>query len=239
MMTTTHLTPKSKNVKTGPIPVSTSSKKFCPDSCVFKGNGCYAESGPLAIHWSYVSKGERGLEWTDFLDSIRGLEKDTLWRHNQAGDLVGQNEKIDARKLAELVDANKGRNGFTYTHYPMLAEDVKSDIYTTAEKEVVAYWNRTNVKAANENGFTINLSANGKAHAKKLKALGIAPVVSVVPEDFKTDDEIVVCPAITRLFVTCENCGLCQKQRNKVVGFPVHGSRKTVAQNQLDDTVGG
>ena len=71
----THLTPFSKNIKTGPIPVSTSSKDTCPDSCPLKGNGCYAESGPIAIHWAQVTKGNRGLEWSEFLDSIRKLRK--------------------------------------------------------------------------------------------------------------------------------------------------------------------
>jgi hypothetical protein len=54
-----HLTLKSRNVKTGPIPVSTSTRKTCPDSCPFKNNGCYAESGPLAIHWKAVTQGKR------------------------------------------------------------------------------------------------------------------------------------------------------------------------------------
>lgn len=231
--TLTHLTPFSKNAKTGPIPVSTSSKETCPDSCPFKGNGCYAEGGPLAIHWRHVTKGNRGLEWEDFLSSIRKLRRNTLWRHNQAGDLVGANDRIHAKSLAELVAANKGRRGFTYTHYPMLAEDIKSDIYTSDEKEIVAHWNRTNIKVANENGFTINISANGPAHAKKLKELGIAPVVSVVSEDFETDGDIVVCPATTRDDANCFNCELCQKQHSKVVGFPVHGSRKKTAEQQI------
>lgn len=228
----THLSPFSKNKKTGPIPVSTSSKTTCPDSCLFKGNGCYAEGGPINIHWSQVTKGNRGFEWSEFLAAIRKLRKNTLWRHNQAGDLVGSNEKINAKALAELVAANKGRRGFTYTHYPMLAEDVESDIYTESEKEIVADWNRVNVKTANENGFTINLSANNPRHAQKLKALGIAPVVSVVEEDFKTDDQIVVCPAVTRDDANCFNCELCQKQHSKVIGFPVHGVRKKVAASQ-------
>lgn len=57
---TYHFTRASGNVKTGPIPVTTTSADSCPPTCSFKGNGCYAESGPLALHWRAVSSGKRG-----------------------------------------------------------------------------------------------------------------------------------------------------------------------------------
>jgi hypothetical protein len=55
-----HLTLVSSNAKTGPIPVSTSSAVTCSDACPFKKDGCYADSGPLALHWSKVTSGQRG-----------------------------------------------------------------------------------------------------------------------------------------------------------------------------------
>ena len=51
------LTMKSRNAKVGPMPVSTSDKSTCAPSCPFKGKGCYAESGPLAIHWAKITAG--------------------------------------------------------------------------------------------------------------------------------------------------------------------------------------
>lgn len=48
---TYHFTRVSGNAKCGPIPVTTTSADSCPPTCSFKGNGCYAESGPLAMHW--------------------------------------------------------------------------------------------------------------------------------------------------------------------------------------------
>ncbi|MEY4341197.1 MAG: hypothetical protein RL541_701, partial [Pseudomonadota bacterium] len=54
-----HLTLKSANVKTGPIPVSTTERASCPDDCSMKKE-CYAASGPLALHWAAVSNGTRG-----------------------------------------------------------------------------------------------------------------------------------------------------------------------------------
>ena len=53
-----HVSPVSVNAKTGPIPVTTSSKNTCPDSCQLKGNGCYAEVGRVNIHWQKVSNGK-------------------------------------------------------------------------------------------------------------------------------------------------------------------------------------
>ena len=49
-------TAKSSNKKTGPMPVSTTSSETCPTTCPFKGNGCYAESGPLAFLWHGLDK---------------------------------------------------------------------------------------------------------------------------------------------------------------------------------------
>ena len=203
-------------MKTGPIPVSTSSRENCPSSCPFKNNGCYAESGPIRIHWNHVTEGTRGHEWEDFLTSIRRMPKGQLWRHNQAGDLEGSSGKINKSKLKQLVAANKGRRGFTYTHYKV---DGNSKL---------SIHNRECIKYANDNGFTINISANSPNHAKKLKALQIAPVVTVVEEDFETNKDIVVCPADGE-YINCASCQLCQKQHDKVIGFRVHGTSKKKA----------
>jgi hypothetical protein len=43
-----HFTLKSANVKTGPIPVSTTERASCPSDCKMKSE-CYAASGPLAL----------------------------------------------------------------------------------------------------------------------------------------------------------------------------------------------
>jgi hypothetical protein len=45
---------------------------------------------------------------------------------------------------------------------------------------------------------------------------------------------VVVCPATQRDDVTCKSCKLCRVQmRGVIVGFPVHGSRKRMANEQL------
>jgi hypothetical protein len=220
----THLTLKSSNEKTGPIPVSTSSQKQCPSSCPFRGNGCYAESGPLAIHFAKVTSGERGDEWPEFLAKIATLPQGQLWRHNQAGDLPGWGSRIAGGMLAELVEANKGKRGFTYTHKPMMGAG-----------ETAAN-NRQAVKSANAGGFVVNLSANNLEEADSLASLSIGPVVVVVPHDQTTNTntpsgrKVVICPATQREGVSCATCQLCARgNRSVIIGFPAHGSQKKKA----------
>ena len=218
------LTMVSRNVKTGPIPVSTTTRTSCPTSCPFRkdqAGGCYADAGPLAMFWEKVTDGRAGDTWQAFVKQVAKLRAGTLWRHNQAGDLPSDGVTIDAEALASLVRANKGKQGFTYTHHNVT--DMEGN------REAVAH--------ANANGFTINLSANNPRHADALAALNIGPVVTVLPlsvtgnQTLATPEgrKIVVCPATYRDDVSCATCGLCQRQREAIVGFPAHGPSKKKA----------
>jgi hypothetical protein len=164
-----HLTLKSANAKTGPIPVSTSSAETCPDACPLKAKGCYAFYGNLARHWRKVTSGERGGSWRAFIRQVASLPTGQLWRHNQAGDLPGVGDVIDAGALAELVQANKGKRGFCYTHKPVFGPHADA--------------NRRAIATANAAGLTVNLSANNVAEADKLADLDLAPVVTILPSD--------------------------------------------------------
>ena len=207
-------TRESGNIKTGAIPVTMTSRNSCPKSCAFYDKGCYAKSGPLSWHWKKVKQ-----SFSHLIESIASLPADTFWRHNQAGDLVGVNEKINFLALKQIVKANKGKRGFTYTH--------KYNDKSNFKK----------IKFCNDNGFTVNLSANNVKEVDKLAKLKIAPVVVVLPENApdtiitKAGNEIIVCPAQRKEGVTCSSCQLCQKvNRSVVVGFRAHGTaKKTVS----------
>lgn len=234
----THLTIKSRNVKTGPIPVSTTTAESCPPSCPFNnGGGCYAASGPLALHWRKVSEQKAGAAFDAFCNQIAALPAGQLWRHNQAGDLVGVGDIIDNASLAQLIAANAGKRGFTYTHKPMDVSD-----------------NAAAVANANANGFAVNVSANNLQHADALADMRVGPVVSVLPIEYQrrekggqwleTEKEykarlrelpqttpagrkMTVCPATYRDNVSCATCKLCAViDRETVVGFPAHGVQK-------------
>lgn len=238
-----HITPTSANEKTGPILVTTTSAITCPDACPFKRTadgvqGCYADGGPLAMHWQKVSRGKRGQPWPDALATLavelKRKGKGATWRHNQAGDLPGLGDAIDAGAIAALVkvNADASARGFTYTHKPLVGSP-----HADANLDAVL--------AANAGGFTVNASANTLAHADTLAALGVpvcvvvehdAPATMATPEGRK----VVVCPAQQKDNVTCATCRLCSRSaRSVIVAFRVHGAshRRAEASRHAGDMI--
>ena len=243
-----HMTLKSRNAKTGPLPVTTSTAATCPDACPLKKAGCYADAGPLGMFWKKVTEGKAGESFNALLDKVAALPETQLWRHNQSGDLVpdaNNGEAIDAASLQALTNANQGKRGFTYTHYDVLN----------------SMPNRKAVADANRKGFTVNLSANNLDHADDLAQTYSGPVASVLPLEYQRTTEkapqggkqwaeslpaykeriadlglttnagnrIVICPATFSDDVSCATCKLCQKQRSTIVAFPAHGTSKRKA----------
>lgn len=140
--------------------------------------------------------------------------------------------------LGEIVAANSGKRGFTYTHKPLTANNLAA------------------IREANAAGFTINLSGNSLAEVDALWTTGL-PVTTVLPIEYgRTYDrsgwtetvgeykarlaglpslttaggvQVEPCPA-TYLDTDCKRCGLCQRRDRKVaVGFPAHGASKAKA----------
>jgi len=219
-----HITQRSENAKTGPIPVSTSDRSTCPPSCPYRGRGCYAEVGPLAFFWRRLSKGKvkRALNFEGFVEAIRNLPEGQLWRYAQAGDLPGEGDHVDADKLEQLAQASAHTKGWSYSHKPLSPSNLAA------------------IKRAIELGFTVNASANRPEEVDGLMGLGL-PTVTVLPSDFtgkvlRTEKgrRIVVCPATYRDDVTCATCGngrpRCQRaDRDYCIGFPAHGSGRKKA----------
>ena len=178
---------------------------------------------PMNLHWHNVSEGKAGGSWDTFTAQIAALPMGQPWRHNQAGDLPGDGDAIDAAKLSALVNANRGKLGWTYTHKPMDH----------------MHRNRKAVADANANGFVINLSADTLAEADELAALNIGPVVVVLdaPEGAKADTttpegrKVITCPATYRDDVTC--CfrlpAMRSREAETIVGFPAHGTYRKAA----------
>jgi hypothetical protein len=211
-----HLTMKSSNKKTGPIPVSTTERGSCPVGCPFMDDGCFGDDYHLGMHWDKVSSGERGMSWEAFCEAVASFKPLQPWRHNQAGDLPHTDGDIDADKAMQLAEANAGRRGFTYSHHDVLTNQ----------------WNRLVIESMNERGFAVNLSGNSLEHADMLYDTGL-PTVTVLPHDQLTNLHtprgrlVVVCPEATHDNVTCGTCLLCQKtDRSVIVGFPAHGAKK-------------
>ena len=230
------ITKRTSNAITGPMMVTTSPRFTCPTICAFKKGGdgplagaCYAEHGALGgFIWTLLDRGAVGEKmlngiriygFDELLYEVRSLPEGSLWRHNIAGDLPSNNQStIDATALRAMVNANKGRRGFTFTHY---------DVLTNLA-------NRQIIEEANRDGFRINLSANSLVHADAMADLRIAPVTVILPAG-TTDNvqtpkgrTVVICPTNTTEGVTCVTCGLCSRMRSTIIGFPASGGLKHV-----------
>ena len=218
-----HITLKSSNKKTGPIPVTTTSRDTCPPACPFIGAGCYADLGPLGFHWNQVSDQDHKKAGTlsELCDAIRALPGRQLWRHNQAGDLPGVGNRINYAALKDICNANRGRRGFTYTHKPLTDHNLSV------------------IHEANNSGFIVNVSGNNPAHADTLanQVQGKRiPIVTVLPTDAPNKSttpagrKIVACPAEKSDRVSCATCKLCAvRDREYIIGFRAHGTRKRAA----------
>ena len=219
-----HLTRVSSNQKTGPIPVSTSSRATCPPTCPFLKNGCYADAGYYTrLHWDAVTRGDRGVSFAEFLQQIRSLPTGQLWRHSVAGDLAHTAGKISRRYIRALVAANRGRRGFTYTHHdPSKGE------------------NASLIRYANRNGFRINVSTETESAADHAIAAGMPAVLAVPSTETRkawrtpAGNAVLVCPAQRSDTKTCADCQLCERRGSRVViAFIAHGTGKRKADQAI------
>jgi hypothetical protein len=214
-------------------------RSTCPTACpFFRKKGCYGEQWPINRHWNCLDAGERGYIWKELMKQIATLPADRPWRYGDVGDLPGRYNKINEKKLIQLVEANAGRPGFCYTHYPVVGH--KSAVH-----------NQRLIQYANEHGFTINISAEGLAKASRLFTMEIAPVVTVLPRSMgdwrkaSTPAGIPAlrCPAEYRKSgpkqVQCFNCGgkgkpLCARPyRPYIQGFTAHGNRARMVEEVI------
>ena len=212
----------SSNSKTGPIAVSMTESKSCPDTCQLKANGCYAKTSFTGMQWRQLDNGTHGVEWHEFISQLSSLPYGSIFRHSVAGDLPHNAGMLDHHKIRDMVYSLKNKQGFTYTHH------------------VLNPWNIAVLKKANDHGFTINASCDNLEQVDKAMKLGL-PAATILPEisDKVTytpsGNKVVTCPATYNDKVQCSNCGagkpLCARSdRDYAIGFPVHGTGKKKAE---------
>ena len=222
-MTRARLTRISFNAKTGPIPTTIISEETCPRSCPFMGKGCYAEVGNTFIHWKGPRAQKYFMAWDDFCNVVARLPRKQLWRYGVAGDLPGSDSLIDENELADLVEANRGRLGFGYSHKSLLSER-----------------NIALTQYACDNGLVINASCETPAQAELAVNAGL-PVAIVLGFDAPKKQTIaglpvLRCPANAEKGITCATCQWCAKPNRKfIVGFDVHGVQKNKANNAVTE----
>ena len=201
-----------------------SPRATCPVDCPLH-NLCYPNSIWSKRAWD-LHLPRNGISIGDLCNAIRD-KFSSMWRYATAGDLPGNGKRINANMLRMIVSANKGKRGYTYTHYP---------VHETSNVSVEdASHNLKWIRYANDNGFTISLSANNPEEAVGLLRFGL-PVVSIVPaymlQSFMYKGiRFVPCPSMTK-GIHCNRCGVCTRNcRNYILTFPAHGNgAKTISE---------
>jgi len=203
---------------------SHSPKSTCPITCPLRVSGCYAKNGPINICWLKVSSGEIGLPIKEFCTEVKAkVPPGYIWRFSETGDLPGDGVNIDFKALKLLVEANRGRKGYSYSHYLPTPHNLKC------------------LRYANDHGFVISLSANNLHEVDQLVPLGL-PVVTLLPEHAPDPSytpgglRVKVCRAEAELQVQCVGCQLCAKSQHPIIGFRAHGHVKAVEKVYYSNT---
>jgi len=224
-----HFVKKSGNKKTGFMPVTYNSRATCPDSCIFKNNGCYASAGfHTRLNWDKVTNKERGGTFKELLKNISSLKPGTIWRACVAGDIPANNKGAISRTYINgIIKANQGKRGYSYTHHKL---DIGHNIQY--------------LKKANNQGFTINVSCETEDQADNVIKNNLPAVLVVKSTErrnawtTKNGNKVLVCLAQTS-DKTCIDCKLCQQRpspNNKlIIAFKSHGNQAKKIDKILDD----
>lgn len=246
-----HLSAKSRNKKLGAgVAATTTTRESCPDICPLKNAGCYADAGPLRLHWDRVTRGETGCDATGHFAEIAALKPGTALRLNQAGDLPSHNGRIDPEFISGLIRSTRHLSAvWGYTHHPAAPFG-----WGDAGRH-----NRAQLIRARDNGVVINLSTDSPAAAVNARRISGLPVVmtathamldSVIGDSWRQGradswrhytHRFVVCPQTTGQVESCRECRfLCARgKRESIVVFPVHGTNARKAERAIQRQIEG
>ena len=219
---------KSGNTKTGIMPVTYNSAATCPDSCIFKNNGCYASQGYYTrMNWDKVTAGIRGGSFKELLNKIKALPASTLWRAHIAGDIpANERGEVSEVYINKVSEANKGRRGYTYTHHDL---NIKN--------------NSKLFKKANNKNFIINVSCESEQQADTAVNVHKLPAVMVVKSTEQRKawttaggNRVIICPAQSA-GRSCVDCRLCADRPSPrlIIAFLAHGNAAKKINQILDN----
>jgi hypothetical protein len=211
----------SENKKIGVASATYAAQASCPDDCVFRKAGCYAERGPL---WGYITKplnDEAERRGRGPLAVARAEAKaidematvvDRPMRLHTVGDCASdQTARIVSAACERYMDRGGGQV-WTYTH---AWRDVSRES-----------WGRVSVLASCERTSDV-AEAEARGYATAL-------VVDSFRREARYDHDgvdILPCPAMTKK-TTCSECRLCFddaaiRERRYSIGFEIHGDAWT------------
>lgn len=209
--------PKSGNKKIGFAATTYASQASCPDDCMFRNAGCYAEGGWVARHaTSKLEPDGYAIDVAiaeaaaiDRMDVVPGMPM----RLHTVGDCRSDTAaRIVSAACYRYVERGGGPV-WTYTH-----------AWRTVARRS---WGQVSVFASCETPLDVAAAA----------ARGYA--TSIVVEEFPSDRaydvdgvNVIPCPAQTR-DRACSNCRLCfddqaRRRSGKTIGFALHGDGMTM-----------
>lgn len=179
----------------------------CPNTCPWRENGCYAETGPLGIHTHKLNKVT--LSADEIIDNeavgIKSLATDLPLRLHVVGDVTTDRQ---ANVLADAI-SDKLSPTWTYTHsWRMIDSDSFGKINVLASCET-----ENDVKIAQAKGYATALVLDHFESDKAYQSNGLT---------------ILPCPQQTRN-KTCASCKACWntgklRSAGITIGFATHGS---------------
>ena len=213
-----------KNKGIGTVMITADS---CPDTCKLKGQGCYAETGWVGIHWRKLNNGTTGTDWIGLNDQVKAKPpKSGLLRFGVAGDLPqhGQTGEINGNLVGLLQGIFKGLRVYGYTHH-------RQSLHNLQIIEQMA-----------SGGWFVNFSCDDIQQAVETFKRGYSAVTVVSENETRKHwivdgVPVVVCPAQIRDGMDCATCKLCMGSRKCIVAFRAHGARKRTVTQRLDSVL--
>lgn len=237
--------PKASNRKLGPVDPKTlrgrrphvaatyaSIAVTCPTTCIFNGNGCYAEGGFVGLATNDLRREGEPLEAAleemghifKFLGARKRVPQDGGRDGQQGRDLrlhvAGDAKTDEAAKTLAFMERTwrqmGGGNVWTYTHaWLSVKRESWGKISVLASCETPL-----DIILARSHGYTPTITV--RSHRGATKAYKLPGV----------DGKIIPCPAETRDDVTCVSCRLCfddkkLAERKNIIAFQVHGDSGT------------
>lgn len=212
----------SENAKVGRASVTYATQATCID-CPLKGNGCYAENGPLGFLTRRMNREAEGATTYDLAkaeaDAIDGLKAQGQGlRIHGVGDAPTNRAAKAISAAARRFAKRGGGKAWSYTHA----------------------WRR--VARQSWAGVSILASCETTGQVREAHARGYA--TAIVVDRFRSAAAYTVdgvkllpCPSMTK-GVTCVSCGLCMNAdrlhaAGLTIAFEAHGARQNTMRRSL------
>ena len=209
------ITPVSKNAKTGLVSATYAPIQSCPDTCAFKDQGCYGQSGPCGITFNRVSRNSESLSLKEIAqheaNAINFLDSDLPLRLHVTGDCSNDESASIVSDACEAYSQRSNQIVWSYTH-----------AWKTVAREA---WGSVNVLASCE---TIEQAI--EAHDKGYSVAFVVPlnkIADTVKQCAEKGLNAKLCNSFSK-GSTCTRCKVCfttDLSDIDVVLLPTHGAQ--------------